>query len=354
MAKITFDLRMFQSSGIGTYLQNLAPPLIASLPEHYFTLLGDPQVLQGKFSANSEIVKFTAPIYSFQEQLGMSRLIPKGTALFWSPHYNIPLWTHTKRLVTVHDLNHLALPQYNFLKTLYAKFFFAFIARHANAIVCVSEFTKSEFSKYYPRARPRIVTIHNGVNQSWFQVRKGKNPHPRPFLLYVGNIKPHKNLRKLIRAFQSIESIIEQDLVIVGKKAGFLTEDKILLKEISSFKRVNFTGFVDIITLEQYFAFADLLVMPSYYEGFGLPALEAMAVGCPVIAAKTSSLPEVCGNAALYFDPNVAEDIAEKILSILSNSSLRERLSREGKEQAKKFTWENCLVQMRSVLLETL
>ena len=172
------------------------------------------------------------------------------------------------------------------------------------------------------------------------------NPHKNPYFLYVGNIKPHKNLGTLIRAFNSLVEDFPYDLVLVGKREGFITGDSAtILRAGEQSGRVHFTDHVDDGVLKQYMAHAEALVFPSLYEGFGLPPLEAMAAGCPVIASSAASIPEICGDAALYCDPHSSEDIAGKIRLLAGDVTLRNELRRKGVKHAKQFTWDSCIIE---------
>jgi glycosyltransferase involved in cell wall biosynthesis len=351
MPRISIDLRMFCSSGIGTYLRNLVPLIVKGCSTAQFSLLGKTEEISGYDwgpSGKATLIDCRTPIYSAIEQLDLARKIPQDTALFWSPHYNIPLLYRGRLLVTVHDVFHLAMPQYTggLHKQLYAKAMFAAIRYKAEAVLTVSEFTKSELLRLGGQQEQNIRAIHCGVDASWFRARRGPRPHNRPYLLYVGNVKPHKNLATLVQAFKSIKDRIPQDLLIVGGTERLITKDEtIAIAAADSGGRVHFTGYVEDDLLRRYFSYADALVWPSLYEGFGLPPLEAMACGCPVLVSNVASLPEVCGDAALYCDPYNAKDIADKILLLINNRSLRENLRGKGKKHAKRFTWDRCAEQ---------
>lgn len=355
-SSIAIDVRMLNSSGIGTYLQNLLPRLIQARPRYRFHLLGDPTAL-GTFAwshtANVAIAPCTAPIYSIAEQVQLSASTPVDTEVFWSPHYNIPLRSPGKLMVTVHDLFHLALPEFvhGVHRRLYARFMFAALRRRASAIVTSSYFTASEFARLVGNTEPPPRPIHLGVGESWFHVRPVCRPHESPFLLFVGNVKPHKNLVALLQAFRLIRHTIPHDLVIVGRREGFITGDTQSIKLAERLhERVHFTGVIETPRLEQYMAFADALVLPSLYEGFGLPPLEAMACGCPVIVSNVASLPEVCSDAALYCNPRSPEDIAARILQLLGDDGLRAELREKGRARAASFSWDRCAEETLGVM----
>jgi len=357
---ISIDLRMIEASGIGTYLQNLIPLIIKHYSNSSFNLLGDKDQLnryEWIHAKNIKVIGCKAPIYSITEQIELYRKIPRNTTIFWSPHYTIPILYKGKLLVTVHDVCHLAMPQYlsGIHQRLYARFMFKVLKYKANAILTVSEFTKTELLRFINGKDVKVYPIHIGINKSWYDIKKQRECHSKPFLLFVGNVKPHKNLVGLLKALTILVDKIPHDLVIVGKKEGFINGDiKVFELAKTLGDRVYFTGYVDDETLKQYFANADGLVFPSLYEGFGLPPLEAMACGCPVIVSNAASLSEVCGDSALYFDPYNTENIAETILVMLSNEKLREELRQKGLVQAQQFSWEKCAEEVISVIEEVL
>jgi len=358
--RITIDLRMLNHSGIGTYLRNTVPALIAERPEIHFTLLGAPEELRtlpGADAANCELREFRAPIYSIAEQVGAWRLTPRGTDLYWSPHYTIPLLRRGKLLVTVCDVCHLALPHLfgGLHRRLYAKLMFAAVRRKADAIITISEFTRREFLRLVGPARQEIHAITLAAPERWFSVRPTRNPEPAPYVLYVGNVKPHKNLTTLLEAMRLLPGDVAHNLVIVGKESGFLTGDPRVRERAAALgDRVRFTGRVSDEALEQYVAHADALVFPSLYEGFGLPPLEAMACGCPVVVSNAASLPEVCGDAAVYIDPLDPADLARQLRRVLGDATLREELRARGRARARQFSYDDCVRRTLAVVDELL
>jgi glycosyltransferase involved in cell wall biosynthesis len=168
--------------------------------------------------------------------------------------------------------------------------------------------------------------------------------HSRPYFVYVGNIKPYKNLGRLVEAFLKIRERVPQDLVIIGQSEGLITGESAEFFERvrGAGERIRLTGFVSHQELLSLVGHAHALIMPSLYEGFGLPPVEAMAAGVPVAVAEAASLPEVCGDSALYFDPLKVEDIAAKLVMIASDAELCERLRGMGLKHSRLFTWDAC------------
>lgn len=341
---LTIDARMIKQSGIGTYLTNLLPQIIEAT-DNDITLLGNIEELSqypwvNKLNVN--IIEINSPIYSINEQVVLMKKIPKETKLYWSPHYNIPLLYKGKLLVTVHDVFHLAMKEYvgGIHKRLYAQLMFKALRLKATEIISVSEFTKSQFIQFTGPTKKSITTIHNGVDTNWFNSLLSEQRKTSPYLLYVGNIKPHKNLGNLLKAFSKIMNEIPHNLVIVGRREGFITGDHMIAEQADEIgNRVVFTGYINDEKLKEFFKNATALIFPSKYEGFGLPPLEAMASGCPVVVSNKASIPEICGEAAIYFNPLNPDEIAEKILLVVRNNQLRSHLIQAGLEQSKKFNW---------------
>jgi glycosyltransferase involved in cell wall biosynthesis len=250
-------------------------------------------------------------------------------------------------------VNHLALPHLlgGFHKRLYAKFMFNAVKKKSSQIITVSEFSKREIIKCVGIKAEKISVVYNGVESFWFHVKMDERPHPKKYFLYVGNVKPHKNLCALLQAFDLLKNNIDHDVVIVGQKHGFITQDK-KIDHIAQkmMDRVHFTGYLSDSLLNQWVAHAEALVFPSLYEGFGLPPLEAMACGCPVLCSNAASLPEVCGDAALYFDPYQPKDIANKMEMLINNPSLRNELVEKGRSRARQFTWEKSAQQVINII----
>jgi glycosyltransferase involved in cell wall biosynthesis len=237
------------------------------------------------------------------------------------------------------------------MKLAYAKLMFRTVRRLARKVICVSDFTAREFERLVGAKAGQLEVIHNGMDESWFASISSMRMQENPYFLFVGNVKPHKNIQGLIRAFAAIAERIPHDLVIVGQRSGFITADRVaekLAREIGS--RVKFTGFVELAELRQWYGHAAALVFPSFYEGFGFPPLEAMAVGCPVIASNVAAVPEVCGDAALYCDPHDVRSISAAMLTITEDMALREQLVLKGERQAHKYRWADAAARTGAIL----
>lgn len=355
---VSIDVRMLRSSGIGVVISNIIPRLIAWRPDWDFRLLGDSSMLNAyawSRAGNVSQIPFTAPIHSMAEQWLWPAAAVAGSDIVLSPNYNIPLRWEGHLAVIVHDVAHLALPKiFNGVrKQVYANFMFEQVRRRATGICFVSEFTKNEFGHYVGEPRGRVSIVYPGVDAAWYSARRSYAPSPS--IIYVGNIKPHKNVRGLVDAFEKIYREIPHVLRLVGRREGFLTGDPAIEDRIRHFGgRIQFTGILSDEALRQAVADADALVLPSFYEGFGIPPLEAMAVGCPVLVSAAASLPEVCGDAALYCDPQVPSDIASALKRIVADNGLRERLRASGRARAQMFSWDTAAEKYLSSLDEIL
>ncbi|WP_256758996.1 glycosyltransferase family 1 protein [Cohnella sp. WQ 127256] len=361
---LTIDVRMINHSGIGTYIRQLVPLVIEKLPNVKICLIGSPNHLSQWIEPYKERVvirSVDAEVYSLKEQWAMHRAIPQETTLLWTPHYNIPLFYKGKQLVTVHDVFHLAMRRFvkGIHKQWYAKIMFQAVHRKAQDIISVSNFTKYEFEKWVG-VTPKLKTIYNGIDQSWYEIEgkavvvQGSNEQV-PYFLYVGNVKPHKNVSVLIRAFRLLADRLPHRLIIVGKKEGFMTEDESVFREMTSLKdRIIFTGFVEEEKLHQYYAQATAFIFPSLYEGFGFPPLEAMAAGTPVIASTSGSLPEVCGDAALYFTADNEAELASAMLRVSSDEELKISLRERGNVRARQYHWSDCAERTAILIKEVI
>jgi len=343
---VVIDARMIAASGIGTYLRNTLSRIVAARPNWRFVLIGDRRRLsEGALepALNVEIVSLGAPVYSLREQLAFVRPGLRRADLFWSPHYNIPLAPTPRLVVTVHDVMHLTRPEYrrHWLRRCYAASMYRAVRHRASAVICVSNFTRSELEGMIGARLPTHV-IHNGVDPAWFDLRPPRAAASRPYVVFVGIAKPHKNIVGLLEAFAMIQDRVPHDLVIVGANGPSLrTADRRVESAAAPLRdRVRFAGHLELSALQECVAGADVLVQPSFYEGFGLPPLEAMAAGTPCLVSRIEPLIEVCGDAAVYCDPCDSADIATRLLALLQASDERDRLRREGRARARAFTWD--------------
>ncbi len=347
---LCIDLRWIDSSGVGVYIKGVMPGIVERLKDVSIIGIGNSPHLK-KFSwshaENVKLIDCRAERYSLAEQIQLPLAISSRTDLFFSPYYTIPLLYRGKLAVTIHDMSHLTAAEIisSRVKHTYAQAMFRTIRRQASVIFTVSDFSRSELLRLTNGPREdNIIVTHLGISSEWSKAKEISPVRSTPYLICVGNVKPHKNLGRLVDAFLQVQNKIPHDLVIVGQNEGLITGESqdFFARVRAAGKRIHLAGHVSYRELLSLVAHARALIMPSLYEGFGLPPVEAMAVGVPVAVSQTASLPEVCGDAALYFDPLSTEDIANKLVKIVCDDDLREQLKEKGMERSKMFTWQSC------------
>jgi len=298
------------------------------------------------------------PFYIWRERLDLMHL----------PHFNVPIFCPVKFIVTIHDLILIKFPTlrastlgpviYN-IKNLAYKIVISSAVRRAKKVLAVSRFTKDDLVKQFKINPNKIIVTYEGVAElSDSSFPRGpacagrRESRNYPYLLYVGNAYPHKNLESLIKVFSEINKVKpELKLVLVGKEDYFYRRLKQYAKNFFAEGRsaaggqVIFPGYVQDNELKTLYSGATLYVFPSFYEGFGLPPLEAMAHGLPVISSNKTCLPEILGDAALYFNPEDEMDMKNKIEQALTDEKLREILRNRGYEQIKKYSWQRCAAE---------
>ncbi len=232
--------------------------------------------------------------------------------------------------------------------------------RRSRSIVTISENTKQNIMSFYGIDSERICVIFPGFESDRYRLgikTEGlkKKYALTEYLLYVGNLLPHKNLQRLLRAFSLIAMQFPYKLVIAGyKDPRFFPALEAEIQALGLAEKILFLNYVPADELPAFYAGAEAFVFPSLYEGFGLPPLEAMACGCPVVVSKVASLPEVCGDAAYYVDPYDVESMAKGMYKVLTDEALRRSLIEKGLERAKLFSWEKSAKEHLEVFKEVL
>jgi glycosyltransferase involved in cell wall biosynthesis len=273
--------------------------------------------------------------------------------IFLSPAFFLPLkiQRQLKMITVIHDLIAQKYPQTHTRATrIIHKVFFKSSLKRADLILTVSQNTKKDLLELFSIPSSKVKVLYPGISPQ-FKIVKDKTLHtiirkkynlPDKYILFVGTIEPRKNLASLLKAFVYLKrkEKIPHKLVIVGKKGWLYNNIFKIIFSNNLRKEIILTGFVDERDLPVIYTLAEILVYPSIYEGFGLPPLEAMACGTPVIVSNTSSLPEVCGDAAYYVNPYDIRDIAKGILTVLKDKQLQQTLIQKGLTRVKFFNWE--------------
>ncbi len=279
----------------------------------------------------------------------------KDIDVFFSPAHYAPRFCPVPTVITIHDLSYIYFPGDFLKKDLYQlRNWTQYSIHKAKKIIAVSKTTKNDIMKAYQIPEERIGIVYNGYEKE-LKIKslesRIKIDTKNPYILYVGTLQPRKNIVTLIQAFAKIrESFPEFRLIIAGKKGWLFESIFDLVSELGLNNEIYFSDYVTDQQLAFLYKNAFCFVLPSLYEGFGIPILEAMSFGCPVISSFTSSLPEVGGDACLYFDPQSVDDLGEKIKQIKTDRKLREELIQKGKRRVKEFSWKKCGEQTLKLL----
>ena len=287
------------------------------------------------------------------------RLRKDGIDLYWATtSYIVSCITSVPTILVVHDLATFIVPEARLpLKTrILERLLLKRASQKSKAIVTLSESTKNDLIRVFQIPSFKITVTGEGVSNKIHSVDRHVENLPERFILFVGTIEPRKNIARLIHAYSTLESSIQKDypLVIVGKRGWYWEDVDLAIKERNVQDRIVFLDYVPDEDLPAIYSRAACFVYPSLYEGFGLPPLEAMACGTPVITSNISSLPEVVGEAGILVDPYNIEEIAQAIRTVLTDPDLRRSMSEKGLERAKLFTWENTARQTIKIYEEVL
>lgn len=353
--KLAIDARMVNRTGIGTCIQHWLKDV------GYDIALGDPSELKNYDKFFKVKIPFISGIYGYKEQLKFPylKLRAQKPDVLHVPHCNVPLLYPGKLLVTIHDLTHLIYPEFLPMKLVhwYFKFIFWFVCKRADHIFVVSENTKKDLLRFYRVNPEKISRMYLAASDEFvkkqpqefdYLYEKYNIPRDKKIILYVGNLLPHKNLNGLLEGFAQMKGKEDCRLILVGKAfAGRTNATKEAALGIENLMiRAGMVSQEDLVNL---YNLADLFVLPSLYEGFGLPVLEALSCGTPVACSNTSSLPEVGGNVATYFDPKNPSSIAEALEKSIDTKGLHDE---EIQAWVSQFTWKKSAEHIRQVAEE--
>ena len=359
--RIGIDARFYgpTGKGIGRYTQELIKNLEEQGQDDYFIFLRQENFdLYQPQNLHFHKVLADYPWYSWQEQVFFPRkLAGYHLDLVHFLHFNVPIFYFGRFVVTIHDLtHHQTTPQastrwkpiFYFKKMIYYLIIKNALQR-AEKIITVSNFIKDSVVKQY-KINPKKISVTyeasdmtKEILKTELEIGNWKLKIKSPYLLYIGNAYPHKNLEHLIKAFKIVlPKHPEIYLILVGKIDYFYQNLQKLAKNLGLDEKIIFLGQVSDEKLAWLYKNGLAYVFPSLSEGFGLPGLEAMKFGLPVIASKHQPLPEIYGSAALYFDPKNIEEMAAAINQIIENGNLCAELVERGYERVKQFSWEKC------------
>ncbi len=365
--RVTIDARLIlpQMTGIGRYLIGLLGGMREVLYADQLQAwvqngLPDDHAVWSLNGGQVQISPIPLRHMDWRAQWTLPLMLHQNSSdLLHYPHFDLPWFTPGKVVLTIHDLKYISQASFLLgaarLKSTMMKTMLLHAARRAQAVIVDSQFTALDLTQRMKIEAQKIHVIPLGVDERFFrkchpqeleQVRK-RYCLPEQYLLTVGERRPHKNLINLIQAFALFQntSRLSQRLVIAGKAYADYREPQKLVEKLGLMNQVHFLDYVDDDDLPALYQMADAFVLLSYYEGFGLPVLEAMASGTPVIASDCTALPEVVGENGLLVDPRDPQAVSEALHSLLTTESLREELTRKAHIWAQQFTWRRCAEQ---------
>lgn len=380
--RIGIDARFYGpvGKGLGRYTQEIIDNVIKIDEVNEYVIFLSEENFDEFSSENKKVKKVLTPIkwYTAAEQIMFPYYILRERLdLMHFPHFNVPILTPVKFVVTIHDLILTKFPTARAttlgpltykIKNWGYKIVIWLAVKRAKAIIAVSNFTKNDVIKRFKIDGKKVIVTYEGVAN----LAKGRDTIftkkiddkktllgyniDKPFLLYVGNAYPHKNLEGLIRVYNKIRQSKTNDitdirLVLVGKEDYFYKRVENYAHKLGLWNKnqvenssspIVFPGYVPDTELETLYKKALVYVFPSFYEGFGLPPLEAMAKGAAVVSSNKSSLPEILGEAAIYFNPENENEMQKQIERVINNEELRQDLIKKGYGQVKKYSWWEC------------
>jgi glycosyltransferase involved in cell wall biosynthesis len=367
---IVIDARIRRAS-TGRYVDRLLEHLQAIDTTNRYTILLQPDDTWQPTNPNftTEACKYAQFSLNPFEQFGFASQLRKLKAdLVHFPMNQQPLLYRGKVVTTTMDFTMLRFTRpketplpIHWLKMLGYRLLFWYSNKKSQAIITISNYVKNELEETYSFTIGKVTTTYCATETPLDVEAEApafaKNPEiqTKNFLLYVGSAFPHKNLETLIKAFEIIHtSQSELLLVLVGKKEYYYEQLEKLASQSPAREQIVFTGFVSDAELKWLYQNARAYVFPSLSEGFGLPGLEAMVHGCPVVSSNATCLPEVQGDAAAYFDPNNSQEMADTILEVIGSEERRSDLVKKGYEQAKKFSWRQMAQQTLEIYTKVL
>ena len=337
--RIAVDTRpsITPKTGIGRYLAELLRRMVPDSAHQWFLYGPAPG---WEVAAQSHVVVRTPEVSS---ELHAQVLFPRWAALdrvdvFWSPRHRVPLRLSTPAVVTIHDLvwKHAPATMKPLNRLMERTTMPRSIAR-ANRLIAVSHATKGSIERYFPDAADKTTVVYAA---SFVAAPAIPAQVHKPFGLFVGTVEPRKNLERLLAAFSHIKNDVEHDLHLVGGAGWRMPAPDALIRSHGLESRVRHLGALEDPDLLAQYAGCDFVAMPSLYEGFGLPIIEAMTFGKPVLTGNTSAMPEIAGDAGLLVDPTSTEDIAGGLKRMMTDATLRSRLADAARSRARDFSWD--------------
>ena len=372
--KVAIDIRRMTEFGVGTYIRNVVRTLAQLDHDSKYFLIGSPAKVAecGALPPNFRSVALEGRDDTMKGNLAFRAIVRRlGCDVVHIPHlFWIPRGLGCPYVVTVHDLlEHMyGSRDASGVRRKVHSYLTRRVLRKAASVIAVSQFTKNEIEKLLAIPDKRIEVVYNAIDERFLHGHATESDRELiaqrylvnyPFILYAGAIRPHKNVVRIIEAFSALKSELQKEqllpdlkLIIIGDDLSSHPRLRRTVVRSGVQNEVRFLGFVPIDVLRIFYDTAKIFVFPSLYEGFGLPPLEAMAHGTPVVTSNTSSLPEVAGNAALLVNPENVFEIRRGLQRVLLDPVLRERMKIRGYEQAKRFSWTSSVSRILEIYRE--
>jgi len=342
-------------TGLGIYTIDIVREISKHIKpdDKLIVFTSHPEVFKGYNLKIERVSKWVQPKYGkraavlrfFWSQIVFPlRLLRNNVDLVYNTIHQGVFFTYRLQIITIHDLLCIKFPKQYKFQYCYFKFILPHLLKKCVAIIANSKNTKADISNYYNILPEKIHVVYCSYNEENFKPISPGRITPEyglnNYLLIVGASFSHKNIDRVLEAYSRVEHKINHDLVIIGGRKNYIDFLKKRAKALGIDKDTIFLGYVSLSNLSTLYSKASALIFPSLYEGFGIPPLEAMACGCPVVVSNTSSLPEVCGNAAYYINPYSVDRIADSIYKLVADEELRKSLIEKGLERVKMFSWE--------------
>jgi glycosyltransferase involved in cell wall biosynthesis len=352
-----------ERNGAGIYAQRIARSLVRSDPGNEYVLVFASEAARerhGHPAARNLVVEARSKLLWDQVAVPLALRRERVDVVFSTKH-SIPLAAFAPRVFMLHGADWIAFPEnYYAVDRLYHRVALPLYLKSAERVITISHDSARRILDYMPEVAPKLSVVHHGLPPGFAPVGDGarraamraRHGLPERFLLYVGQVYPHKNVGGILRALALLRDRIPHPLVMVGRPSLKAERDMRLVEQLGLGDRVRFTGWVADEDLPVLYSLADAFVFPSLYEGFGVPLLEAMACGCPVVTSTGGSCAEVVGEAGLCVDPADPAAIAGAVLRVVTEPGLARELGRRGVERARRFTWERTARATLSILAE--
>jgi glycosyltransferase involved in cell wall biosynthesis len=349
--------------GVRVYTHQILRAMLDLQSPHEFVFLYKNSALVGTYRGDPQVTEVVLPGKSILrwDQVEVPRAARKYRFdVLYNPKYSIPIFADCATVWVCHGLDWYVMPWASRrIDRLSHKFLVPRYARKADAIIAVSEITREHVIQYLPIASERVVTVYSGVDDAFRHAAEADNREglqrrydlPARYFLYSGAIYPPKNFTRLVQAYARVGPAAGVSLVIAGGENRFLSAHELKVPdELGLTKWVKWLGWVEPKLLPALYQGAEVLLLPSLFESYGLPIAEAMAAGCPVLTANRYGTKEIAGDAALLVDPESVDEIAEGMRRLVTEPDLRRRLISAGKERVRPMTWRRCAQETLQVL----